>query len=294
MVAVTIATMNRPEMLRRAIESVLAGEVLPSEIIVVDGSTGNETRDLVESFDSDLIRYARNAPPSISCSRNRSVALASAEYVAVVDDDCEMPPEWLRDVIAELERHDRPDALYGEIRNPNPDPDPKEVGVSIFTPTETTEWAYPTPPDRLGFGAHMILRRQSFNELGGFDERLGPGTELMGAEDIDYSYRLLKAGRRAVSTPAIWVLHHQWRAQDDLPRDFYKRNLGHAAFCAKHLATGDRYPWRLFGTQVGGDARMLASAFRRRSWIRARVAAWRAAGSWTGLVRGWRRLGRSG
>ena len=294
MISVTIATLDRPEMLRRCIESVLSGEVLPDEIVVVDGSAGDETQALVESFHSELLRYARNSPPSISSSRNRSLALARAEYAAVIDDDCEMPADWIREMKAQLDLYERPDALYGEIRNPDPDADPKDLAVSIYSLPEAQTWTYPVEPDRLGFGAHMVLKVSTFRELGGFDERLGPGTSLMGAEDIDYSYRLLKARKRVVSTPAIWVLHHQWRRQQDLPRDFYRRNVGHAAFCAKHLRRGDRYAWRLFAIQVMGDAKMLASGARRRSWLRARVSAWRAIGSWAGLVRGWRAFGPQG
>lgn len=287
-IAVTVATLDRPEMVRQCLRSILSGSELPDEIIVVDGSAGDETAAVVREVGSELVTYARNSPPSISASRNRSVELASSDYVAIVDDDCEMPRGWLRDVRRALERYDYPDGLYGEIRHPDPDPDPKALSVSIYEPARPQEWTYPVEPDRLGFGAHMILRRETFQELGGFDLRLGPGTSLLGAEDIDYNYRLLKAGKRAVSTPEIWLLHHQWRAQDYLPPDFFKRNFGHAAFCAKHIRQGDRYAWRLFRIQVFGDFRMLASAVKRRSWLRARVAYRRALGSWAGLRAGLR------
>jgi glycosyltransferase involved in cell wall biosynthesis len=293
-ISVTIATLDRPQMLRRCIESLLVGEDLPEEIVVVDGSDDEATRLVVDGLGSDLVRYARSSPPSISASRNRSVELARGEYVAVVDDDCEMPPGWLREVKRQLELYRNPDGLYGEIRHPDPAVDSKELLVSIYTPARAEEWTYPVEPDRLGFGAHMILKASTFRELGGFDLRLGPGTALQGAEDIDYSYRLLKSGGRAVSTPAIWVIHHQWRTQRDIPRDLYRRNLGHAAFCAKHVRQGDTYPWRLFRIQAVGDVRMLASAGRRRSWTRVRAAFWRAVGTWAGLVRGWRAFAPGG
>jgi GT2 family glycosyltransferase len=108
---------------------------------------------------------------------------------------------------------------------------------------------------------------------------------------MDLGYRLLKAGYRIASTPGFEIVHEQWREPGDLPRLFYGYNLGGAAFCAKHLRSGDLRPLRFLLVQVGGDARMVLSAVRRRSRVRARVAAARTAGTWSGLALGLRKLG---
>ena len=93
------------------------------------------------------------------------------------------------------------------------------------------------------------------------------------------------------STPGFEIVHEQWREPNDLPRLFYGYNLGGAAFCAKHLRSGDLRPLRFLLVQVGGDARMVLSAVKRRSRVRARVAAARTAGTWSGLALGLRKLG---
>jgi GT2 family glycosyltransferase len=288
MISVTIATYERPAYLRRALQDLLEGTELPDEIIVVDQTEGEQTREVVEAFGSELLRYACHSPPSISGSRNRSVELARGEYVAIVDDDCEFAHDWLERVHRELARFDYPDALYGAIRHPDPDSDRKALHVSVFAPSAPHVWEFPAHPGLMGLGAHMILRRSTFLALGGFDERFGPGTCFLGAEDIDYNYRLLKHGYRAVSTPAIEVVHHQPRPQSHLPQYFFGKNHGQAAFCAKHLREGDRYPWRILREQLGSDVRMLASAARRRSGVRARTGISRIGGTVVGLVRGWR------
>lgn len=288
MISVAIPTFERPGHLRRAVNSILEGSKLPDEIIVVDQSGGEETRLAVASLGSELVRYERCARPSTSGARNRGAELAGSEYVAFVDDDCEMPPSWLHDVELELERFRYPDALYGAMRNPLTEPDKNGIPVAIFVPDRAREWSFPADPAGLGYSGHMVVRRQGLLELGGFDDRLGPGSRLFAAEDMDLNYRMLKAGHRVVSSPGIWVVHNQWRSQDELPRHAYRQNVGQGAFCAKHVRGGDRYPWRLFRHQVYCDVRMLASAARRRSWLRARAAAWRSAGTWTGLARGWR------
>jgi GT2 family glycosyltransferase len=287
-ISVVISTFERPDLIRPCIERILVGTELPEEVLVVDQSRGEQTRRVIDSLDSDIVRYERHSPPSVSGSRNRGVELAREEYVAIVDDDCEMTPDWLQRVLKELERFDRPDALFGEARHPAPGVDRKALEMSVFTVEDgPREWTFPAHPASIGYGCHMVLRRAAFLELGGFDELLGVGAPLPGAEDMDYNYRLLKNGYRAISTPAIWVIHHQVRSQAEVPREVYGRNFGFSAFCAKHIRQGDRYPWRLFLRQVLGDAKMLASAVRRRSPVRARAAAWRALGTWVGLVRGW-------
>lgn len=287
MIAVTVATFERPDLIGVCLESVLANTVLPEQIVVVDQSRDDKTRRVVEGLGSGLVRYERHWPPSISGSRNRAIQLARAEYAAIVDDDCEMPPDWIARLHTELEHFADPDALYGEIRDPSP-PDHKGLWVSILEPEARIEWTYPAHPGYMGYGAHMVVRRASFIELGGFDRRLGPGTSLAAAEDIDFNYRLLKAGYRAATTPEVWVFHHQWRPQEGLPADMRRRSFGQAAFCAKHLRSGDRYAARIFAEQVRGDVRMFASGFRRRSRLRVRAGVARAAGTWTGLVAGWR------
>jgi glycosyltransferase involved in cell wall biosynthesis len=292
MISVTIATLDRPRYLEKALETLLAGTSLPEEIVVVDQSEGDETRRIVEAAGSSLIRYHHHSPPQLSASRNRSVELANGEYVAIVDDDDEFAPDWLASVESELRRFSYPDALFGDIRNPRPDEDGDAVGVSIMRHERDHVWSYPAHPGLMGYGAHMIVRRETFLRLRGFDSRLGPGTALLGAEDIDFNYRLLREGCAAVSTPAIHVVHNQPRQQEDLPRYYFGKNKGQAAFVVKHLCDGDRYAWRVLLQQCGADLRVLASAVKRRSGLRARIAARRAAGTLSGLWHGARTFRR--
>jgi GT2 family glycosyltransferase len=291
MISVAISTFERPDLIGHCVQHVLAGTEHPPEIVVVDQSRNERTREVLDSLGSKLIRYEHHSPPSISGARNRAVEIAGSEYAAIIDDDCEVPADWLGRLHSELKRFDYPDVLYGEIRDPAP-PGRKGLSVSILEPPRPRTWSYPAHPGYMGYGAHMVVRRSIFLELGGFDERLGPGTPLRAAEDIDYNYRLLKGGYRAVTTPGVWVLHHQWRPQSSLPADLGRRCFGQSAFCVKHLREGDRYAARILLEQAGADVRMLASGARRRSWLRGRAGLRRMAGTWSGLLAGWRAFAR--
>lgn len=291
MITVVVATLDRPEHLKRCVASVLAGERAPHEIIVVDQSADDRTRREVEALHPAPVRWVRQPERSTSLARNLGVGLATTAYVALLDDDGEVGPTWLRDVGRALEELGEPDLLFGALEAPAPVA-PRSLLVSTHAIPRPTVWTAGTHPARPGFGGHVVVRRESFLASGGFDPRLGPGSPFFGAEDIDFNYRQLRAGRVVASSPDVRMVHHQWREEDRLPRLMYGYNLGHSAFCAKHLRRGDLRVLALVGRQAVDDARMLASAVRRRSALRARVALWRAAGTWRGLFDGWRAFGR--
>lgn len=292
MITVVVATLDRPEHVRRCVSSVLAGDPAPAEVIVVDQSEDERTRREVEALHPAPVRWVRQDERSTSVARNRGVELATTRYVALLDDDGEVGPTWTGDVLRALEELGEPDLLFGALDAPGP-VGPRSLEVSTHTVAEPTVWPANAHPACPGFGGHLVVRREAFLASGGFDRRLGPGSPFFGAEDIDFNYRQLRAGRVVASTPHMRMLHHQWRDQQRLPRLMYGYNLGHSAFCAKHLRRGDLRVLTLLARQALDDARMLGSAFRRRSALRARVALWRTAGTWRGLLEGWRAFGRA-
>lgn len=292
MISVAIPTLDRPDDVRRCLASILGGTRPPLEVLVVDQSADDATRTVAESFASPLVRHIPHGPPSQSGARNRATREATGEYMAFIDDDAEMPPDWIATIEAELERFDRPDALYGEIVNP-PGHDAGGL-IAALRFDAPHEWRRPVHPSRLGWGGHMIIRRRTCEQLGGFDERLGPGSALHCADDLDFNYRLLAAGHRAVSTPAFHMVHHhhQWRDPERLPQMWYRYSLGNAAFSAKYLRRGDPFAAYMLLRQAASDVKHLGIAIRRRSRLRARIAVRRAAGTCAGVVAGWREFRR--
>ncbi|HEU4449417.1 MAG TPA: glycosyltransferase family 2 protein [Gaiellaceae bacterium] len=291
-VSVVVPTLDRPERSAAVVRAVLEGSESPLEVIVVDQGKGAETERALAALADGRVLHLRRGPPSTSAARNAGAERARGAYVAFLDDDVAVPPTWLADVGGELRRLGFPDALFGEVRGPAGFvPDRTTVPVSLFRPEGPRIWDGPVHPNRVGYAANFACRRDVFLALGGFDPRLGPGSRFPGAEDMDFVYRLLRAGYRVGSTPRFSIVHEQWREPEDLPRLYRGYNVGGAAFCAKHLRTGDLRAGLFLLEQVGGDAKMLASALRRRSGLRARVALARTAGTWSGLAGGLRSLG---
>lgn len=86
-ISVVIALYNKADFVGAAIESILAGDFLPYEIIVVDDGSTDGGAEWVESIDSPLIKLVRQENAGVSAARNRGIALAQGEFVAFLDAD---------------------------------------------------------------------------------------------------------------------------------------------------------------------------------------------------------------
>jgi hypothetical protein len=109
-----------------------------------------------------------------------------------------------------------------------------------------------------GHGALMAFRRDVLVRLGGFDELLGAGRRLAGAEDLDMLCRVIADGNVVVHDPASIVHHVHTREDDAYTRLYYGYGLGLGGLVTKWLrmrpVTGIR-----MGTVLAGRA-------ARRAW----------------------------
>jgi GT2 family glycosyltransferase len=111
----------------------------------------------------------------------------------------------------------------------------------------------------------MAIRRSDLAAVGGFDERLGPGTRFPAAEDNDLGLRLLEAGYRIVYDPEAVLYHRTWRAHGERLRVMWNYGRGQGAFFAKHSRLRDPYILRRFvGEVVHGTTAAVRRTWRRR------------------------------
>lgn len=92
LVSIIIPTYNRPELLKRAIQSVLTQTYKNIEIIVVDDNSDLDLNHFREEYSS--VSFLTNSENRGACySRNRGFEEANGEYVNFLDDDDELYPE---------------------------------------------------------------------------------------------------------------------------------------------------------------------------------------------------------
>jgi glycosyltransferase involved in cell wall biosynthesis len=86
-VSVIIPTYNRAQLVRDAIDSVLAQTLRPAEIVVVeDGSAENNGEALRRAY-GDAIRYHYKANGGLPAARNTGIGLSTQPLIAFLDDD---------------------------------------------------------------------------------------------------------------------------------------------------------------------------------------------------------------
>lgn len=96
-ISVVIPTYNRAHLLRRALTSVVEQSPSPSEVIVVDDGSTDDTASVVEEFDGVL--HLRQSNQGAAVARNYGVAQATNEFVAFLDSD----DYWLPGHLAALD-----------------------------------------------------------------------------------------------------------------------------------------------------------------------------------------------
>jgi glycosyltransferase involved in cell wall biosynthesis len=91
MVSVVIPTYNRADILRAAIDSVLAQSYSNLEVVVVDDGSSDSTRQTVESYGAP-VRYVYQPNAGVSAARNLGFSHARGEFIALLDSDDQFLP----------------------------------------------------------------------------------------------------------------------------------------------------------------------------------------------------------
>lgn len=114
---------TRPEHLREAMDSILAQTFTDFEFLILnDASTDPQVEDVVRSYEDGRIVYAVNERNlGISGSRNRLLAMAQGEYLAVMDHDDISLPERFEKQVAFLDDHPEVGLLCSQAGAPDSD-----------------------------------------------------------------------------------------------------------------------------------------------------------------------------
>ncbi len=264
--SVAIATLDRPDGLARCLDALLAGDVLPAEILVVDQGSDDATPSVVEERRTDTtpITYVRQGRRGLAASRNAAVAHACYPAIAITDDDCVPDRRWIATIDRTFAAPDAPDAISGRVLPLGPDV-PGLYPVSLREGAVRVDFRGKAVPWLVGTGGNFAVTRAWCARVGGYNEGLGVGSPGKAAEDIDMLYRLLRTGAYIRYEPDAVVYHERQSAARRLAsRATYGYGIG--AFCGMWLRRGDLYALRMCGSWLRSQSWELAAAMRRRRW----------------------------
>lgn len=98
-VSVLICTRNRPDELRRCLDSVRRSGIAVFETIVADDSTNADTEAILRS-DYPWVRYVPGPRRGLGANRNRALGAATGDFVLFLDDDACLGSRFLEQVLA--------------------------------------------------------------------------------------------------------------------------------------------------------------------------------------------------
>ena len=213
-----MATYNRSASLLGALESVAGQRADPAvwECVVVDNNSQDDTAACVEAFRQAHpglnLRLVRESRQGLSHARNRGIAESRGEYLAIIDDDERINPDFVRAYIDFFDTHPEAAAAGGRIIAEYPQGRPRWMSrwteAPIANPIDLGPKVRPFPPGRIPGGGNMALRRSTVQRYGAFDPSLGrTGEQLIGGEESDLFQRLADAGERCYYVPTAIMWH---------------------------------------------------------------------------------------
>lgn len=225
-VAVIIPTYDRLTTLPRAIGSALEQEGAQVEVVVVDDGSADKTEEFVRCYPERRVSYFRFADNAgANRARNKGVTLSSAPLIAFLDSDDEFCSGRLARLIAFFQTHPDVDVLidayWTEHRGRSSLSAKYAEGVVRGELLERLLVAHALPLT----ASCVTIRRQTFEEIGGFDEA------LLRHQDRDFLLRLARKHRVALGNGAD-VIKHQ--SADSLSRDSVTYLEGLSHIVARH------------------------------------------------------------
>lgn len=214
---------------------------LEAEIIVIDNYSSDQSLEYLQPKFPEVKFVANTINVGFAKANNQAIQMCTGEYILILNPDTVIGEETLRTLCFFMDEHSDCGAIGVKMLD----------GHGVFLPE--SKRAFPTPwvsfckifglsrlfPDSKCFakyslpylnntkqhevevlaGAFMLVRKEAFEKAGLFDESF-----FMYGEDIDLSYRIVKAGYKSFYIPER-ILHYKGEStkKDDLKyiRSFY-------------------------------------------------------------------------
>jgi GT2 family glycosyltransferase len=209
--SIVVVTYGGLPFTRLCLETVLAhGGDVEFELIVVDNGSSDGTPEYLTRLSREDARVrvllnGRNAGFAVAC--NQGLGLAAGDHLVLLNNDTMVPPGWLAKLVPHLRNPEV--GLVGPVTN--------RIGNEAEIETDYRTWG-----EFLEFAARradehggdwlelrspamfcLALRRQTYLQLGGLDERYEVGL----LEDDDYADRAREAGYELRCIEDL-VVHH--------------------------------------------------------------------------------------
>ena len=269
-VSAAVATLARPAELEATLRSVLAGTVIPRQIVVVDASADDATRAAVARLTAvtpNVEFVYERTTPGRPAQRNRALALTRERFVLWLDDDFNFAPDFLEQLLTPF-ADDGVGGACGLIVNQLLPSRATRFGQWLFRQTRYGARSFyqrsalptflyrPTAPARVEAltGGLALVRRDAVADF-----RVDPRLNYF--DDDDLSLHLVRGGWRLWQWPAARCEHRgaaagraPWTAK--VRRAVVEQRLLHRRYFPQDIATVACYYYSVLGAAVIAAARL--------------------------------------
>jgi GT2 family glycosyltransferase len=211
LVSVVMVTYGNWPLARRALEALHENTDPVYELIVFDSASPDETpAKLSEEIDgASLILSEANA--GFGPGSNSGAEQARGRYLCFLNPDALVQPGWLDPLVETLESEEAVGSVVPMLLNP--DGTIQEAGSVVDSVGWTQALGSGARADSFehrfkrevdyGSAACLLIERETFAEIGGFDPAYGVGY----FEDVDLAFKLKERGLRTMYEPRSRVVH---------------------------------------------------------------------------------------
>lgn len=226
-ISVIIVNYNVKYFLEQCLYSVLKSLVgIDSEVIVVDNNSVDGSEGMVKSRFPNVTLIVNKENLGFAKANNLALSVAQGEYNLLLNPDTVIEESTFSKCIGFMDAHQEVGALGPKMINGKghflPEskrgiPTPEVAFYKIFGLTRLFSKSKVFGKYYLGHtshndvqevevltGAFMFIRRSALDKIGFFDEDY-----FMYGEDIDLSYRLIKAGYKNIYFPQTTIIHYK-------------------------------------------------------------------------------------
>ncbi len=213
---VILPTYNRHQLLKLALDSLLAAEVpadLSVFVTVVDNNSSDATRETVETYRPKFcgrLYYVFEKKQGRSHALNTGISATNGDLVGMIDDDEQVDRSWFRRIYQMFSSGDV-DFIGGPYvphwgGAPRPWLPRNHAGVLGIVDAGSLH-AYGTSHAEL-MGGNAVVSRAVLQKVGLYSIDLGrKGKRPLADEDTDMYRRLLAAGAKGMYVPDL-IIHH--------------------------------------------------------------------------------------
>jgi glycosyltransferase involved in cell wall biosynthesis len=241
-VSVIICTYNRCDLLKKALESLLAQEctAVSYEILIVDNNSTDQTRHVCDEFLAQCqipARYLFEPKQGVAYARNTAILEAKAPILAFTDDDVCVDRKWIARIKRAFDACTEASGIGGKVLPRWEDELPSWLTREHWAPLALQDYGDAPKLIRADnplclVAANLAVRRQVFDRTGLFSPTLQRVKNSIGSmEDHEFHLCLWEAGYQEMYLPDLVV--YAEIQPERLTKSYHRRwHEGHGHFYA--------------------------------------------------------------